>query len=147
MLLGSVRLLHNPPMTQKLPALIRQLYSVVAELEALYPGRKFTPDGHLVGSIGEVIASERYHLTLLPASAVAHDAMAEDGTLVQIKATQATSVGLRAEPQRLIVLKLLPDGTAEEVYDGPGAPAWAAAGKMQTNGQRSISLTKLRGLK
>jgi hypothetical protein len=28
------------------------------ELEADYPGHEFTPDGHLVGSTGEVIAAE-----------------------------------------------------------------------------------------
>ncbi len=39
-----------------MPALIRQLYRVVAQLEAEF-GRKFTPDGHLVGSIGEVIGA------------------------------------------------------------------------------------------
>jgi len=29
------------------------------------------------------------------------------------------------------------------IYDGPGAPAWAAAGPKQKNGQRTIGLTKL----
>ncbi|WP_155253486.1 DUF6998 domain-containing protein [Bradyrhizobium japonicum] len=42
-----------------LPKPVTDIYRAVAELEALYPGRKFTPDGHLVGSIGEVIAAVR----------------------------------------------------------------------------------------
>jgi hypothetical protein len=29
------------------------------------------------------------------------------------------------------------------IYNGPGAPAWTAAGKMQRNGQRPIGLKKL----
>lgn len=41
----------------KIRALIRQLYRVVSDLETEFQGRKFTPDGHLVGSIGEVVAS------------------------------------------------------------------------------------------
>ena len=49
----------------KIPQLIKRLYEIVAELESLYPGRKFTPDGHLVGSIGEVIAAHNYDLILL----------------------------------------------------------------------------------
>ena len=34
---------------------IRRIYEITAELEELYPGRHFTPDGHMVGSIGEVL--------------------------------------------------------------------------------------------
>lgn len=51
-----------------LPAPVAAIYRAVAELEALHPGRKFTPDGHLVGSIGEVVAAEALGLTLHPAS-------------------------------------------------------------------------------
>jgi hypothetical protein len=119
------------------------LYGVVAELESAFPGRKFTPDGHLVGSIGEVLAAHRYALTLLPTSSERHDARSPDGRLVQIKATQVKSVGLRSEPDHLLVLKLEPDGSAREVFNGPGHLAWRNAGKMQKNGQRPISLSKL----
>jgi hypothetical protein len=64
--------------------------------------------------------------------------------LVQIKATQARSVGLRSQPDHLVVLKLNADGSANEVYNGPGTPAWQQAGEMQKNGQRSIGLSRLR---
>ena len=59
---------------EKVPGLVGELYALVAQLEALFPGRRFTPDGHLVGSIGEVIAAHRYGLDLLPHSAQGHDA-------------------------------------------------------------------------
>lgn len=42
----------------KPPAPVGAIYRAVEEFEAAYPLRKFTPDGHLVGSIGEVIAAE-----------------------------------------------------------------------------------------
>lgn len=42
---------------RELPKLLSDLYVIVAKLEALAPGRKFTPDGHLVGSIGEAVAA------------------------------------------------------------------------------------------
>ena len=129
-----------------IPALVKQLYATVAEFHSLFPERKFTPDGHLVGSIGEVIAAHRYGLTLLPASAANHDATTIDGTLVQIKATQGKSVGLRAEPQHLIVLHLAETGEATEIYNGPGGMVWTACGMMQKNGQRPIRLSKLRTL-
>ena len=49
------------------------------------------------------------------------------------------------EADQLIVL-LLADGRAEEIYNGPGATPWSAAGPMAKNGQRSISVRKLRAL-
>jgi hypothetical protein len=36
---------------QEIPKLIKELYGIVDSLEALFPGRHFTPDGHLVGSV------------------------------------------------------------------------------------------------
>ncbi|WP_251158233.1 DUF6998 domain-containing protein [Caniella muris] len=47
---------------------IRELYAVTNRLGALYPGRHFTPDGHMVGSLGEVVAAEHYGLKLFTAS-------------------------------------------------------------------------------
>lgn len=41
-----------------IPALISQLFCIVGALNDLYPDRPFTPDGHLVGSIGEVVAAD-----------------------------------------------------------------------------------------
>ena len=128
-----------------IPALLKRLYEIVAELEGLYPGRKFTPDGHLVGSLGEVIAAHDYGLELLEASAETHDAR-KDGKLIQIKATQGKSVAFYGKPDHLLVLKLRKDGSTEEVYNGPGALAWNNTGKPQKNGQRSITLSKLHTL-
>ena len=130
----------------KIPELVERLYSIVGELEELFPGRKFTPDGHLVGSLGEVIAAERYGLTLLTASAKTHDATDDEGRLIQIKATQGKTIGISSEPDYLLVLKLEKDGSAEEIYYGPGKPVWDACGKMQKNGQRFIGLGRLRRL-
>ena len=95
---------------------------------------------------GEVIAAARYGIELLPASAEGHDAKAPDGTLVQIKATQARSVALRSEPEHLIVLFIERTGNTREVYNGPGRNVWEQCGKMQKNGQRPISVSKLNAL-
>jgi hypothetical protein len=131
---------------EAIPALVRRLYAVVRDLEAAFPGRHFTPDGHLVGTLGEVLAAHCYGLDLLPASAKAHDAIAEDGRLVQIKATQGKSVGLRSCCDHLLVLKLDAEGGFEEVYNGPGGPVLEAASRMQSNGQQAVGLGKLRML-
>jgi hypothetical protein len=61
------------------PSIVGRLYELVAELERHFPGRKFTPDGHLVGSLGEVLAAYYYELDLLEASTPKHDARAVMG--------------------------------------------------------------------
>ena len=127
--------------------LLGDLYRIVNRLEELFPGRKFTPDGHLVGSIGEAIAAYMFDLELLPASAPKHDAVSRDGkTQVQIKLTQGKMIGLRSEPEHLIVLRLNSELEVEVVYNGSGANVWPNAGDFQRNGARTISLSKLRQL-
>ena len=123
---------------------IKELYKITNELESSYPGRKFTIDGHLVGSIGEVIVAEHYGLELLRNSTETHDAVSADGKYVQIKATQINRIAISSEPDYLIAIKLFSDGSWEEVYNGRGKSVWDHAGKIQKNGQRPISLNKLR---
>lgn len=132
----------------KFRALIKQLYQTVNELEAMFPGRRFTPDGHLVGSIGECLVADAYDLDLKTASTKGHDAVTPFGLEVEIKATQANSVAFRSHPEHVIVVKILRDGTFEEVYNGPGALVWAQFdGKpVPDNGQFQIRLSKLRKL-
>ena len=129
----------------KLPPAVAAIYMAVEELENQYPERKFTPDGHLVGSIGEVVAAEALGLTLYPMSQPGHDAYDANGD-VQIKMTAGKSVAMYAESTRLVVLRVVSPVEAEIVYDGDGAPAWACAGKVAKNGQRVVSLNKLRAL-
>lgn len=46
---------------------IQELIKIVSELETEFPGRHFTIDGHLVGSIGEVMAAYYYGIELYDA--------------------------------------------------------------------------------
>ena len=132
-------------MTKKvpLPEPVARIYKAIKDLEVMYPHRKFTPDGHLVGSIGEVIAEQALGLTLYPMSQPGHDAFDANGD-VQIKMTAGTSVGMYATCKRLVVLRVVTPAEAEIVYDGPGGLAWDKARKEGKNGQRVVSLSKLR---
>lgn len=127
------------------PEPVARIYEATAELEALYPTRKFTPDGHLVGSIGEVIAAEALGLTLYAMSKPGHDAYDANGD-VQIKMTGGNSVAMYATCDRLVVLRVISPKEAEIVYDGPGEVVWQQAGKMGKNGQRVISLARIRAI-
>lgn len=136
----------------EIPRLVRDLYKVVAELERLpvAKGKKFTPDGILVGHLGEVLAAYMYELDLYPNSHPGHDAVSKDGRDVQIKATQGSRrVALRSEPQHLIVLRINQNGQAEEIYNGPGNCVWKACsfGKNRpSNGQYPVALSTLKTL-
>ena len=138
--------MHVVPKIIPLPEPVADIYRAVERLQALYPNRKFTPDGHLVGSIGEVIAAEALDLELYPASHPGHDAHDRKGGDVQVKMTAGKSVAMYAECIRLVVLKVISHAEAEIVYDGPGEPAWARAGKLGKNRQRVVSLAKLRAV-
>jgi hypothetical protein len=131
----------------KLPAPVSTIYKAVEELKRLYgqSGRKFTPDGHLVGSLGEVIAAEALGLELLPNSHPGHDARDQEGRLVQIKMTAGKRIALSGECQRLVVLRIIDPEHAEIIYNDSGALAWKLAGNKQKNGQRPLSLNKLLG--
>jgi hypothetical protein len=134
----------------QVPRLVRELYGIVGEFETLFheSKRKFTPDGHLVGSIGEVLAAHIYGLSLHPNSTQLHDAEAPDGRQVQVKATGGNKrVALRGKPDHLIVLQLSPEGTATEVFNGPGELVWQHCGSPhEANRQSPIALSTLRGL-
>lgn len=113
----------------------------------MFPGRPFTPDGHMVGSLAECFAEYYYGLILYDCSNPGHDAQI-DGGKVEIKATQRDRVALRSGPERLLVFRLFKDGSFEEVYNRPGSPVWALVeGRTRpSNGQFQVSLTQLRRL-
>lgn len=133
---------------EKFQTLVKRLYATVTELESMFPDRHFTPDGHMVGSLGECLVVDAYDLELMPASSKGYDAISKTGTKVEIKATQSKSVAFRSEPEHTIVIKIHSDGSFEEIYNGPGDIVWEQfSGKqLPSNGQFQISLNKLKTL-
>jgi hypothetical protein len=125
----------------KFQGLIKQLYAIVSELESIFPGRHFTPDG-------QCLVADAYGLELKMASNKGFDAIASDGKEVEIKATQSKSVAFRSEPEHTIIISILPNGTFEEAYNGPGSLVWQqfSGKKLPSNGQFQISLNKLKEL-
>ena len=133
--------------TERFPLLLKAIYDAVDELERMFPGRHFTPDGHLVGSLGEALAAHYYNVQLSSASAECHDGTC-DGLQVQVKATQGDRVGISSKPDYLLVLRLSRDGTFVEEYNGPGAAVWELVEHkpLPKNGQYQVSLSTLRRL-
>jgi hypothetical protein len=125
-------------------SLLDTLYATTGRLESIFRGRKFTLDGHLVGSVGEVIAAYMFELDLLRCSNKGHDATSVTGRKVEVKLTQGAYVGIRHEPEHLIVLQHPKGKPVSVVFNGPGKPPWERADEMGRNGQRSIRLSALR---
>ena len=129
---------------------LRQILKIVDDLENEYKhhDRKFTLDGHLFGSIGEVYACEKYNLKLENSSKKCFDATDQEGNEIQIKITQRSKVGMRHKPQKLLVLKLNRENLEfEEIYFNNGEMAWNKANKMNSSGQKFITLNKLTEIK
>lgn len=126
--------------------LVRDVFSACQQLTNA-TGRPFSPDGHLVGSMGEVLAAEQLGLNLMTPSNRGYDAVDSQDRKVEIKATTRSAVALSASgtaAERLIVVHFDEFGVGSVVYDGPAAPAWESAGRPQKNGQRRVSLGSLR---
>ena len=101
------------------------LLKIVNDLEKRFEGRRFTLDGHLFGSIGEVLAVYYYGVDLYPSGVPVHDGE-KDGKKVQIKITQGDTVDIKTVPEHLLVLFLHKQDVdvnqkdaVYEVYNGP----------------------------
>lgn len=121
---------------------VQKMIEIVKELETEFPGRHFTLDGHLVGSIGEVMAAYYYGIELYTASTEIHDGEV-DGKKVQIKITQQDNIVIRYEPDFLIVLYLNKNGNIYEVYNGKGKIPWESSSKRDSNRNRHMRVNKL----
>jgi len=125
--------------------LVAQVFAICAELSDR-TRRPISPDGHLVGSLGEVIAAERLGLTLMPPSNHGFDAHGPNGERVEIKTTTRNSISISNEgtlAERIVIIQLLDDGAAHIAFDGPADHVLDAAGRPQKNGQRRVSLARL----
>ena len=131
-------------------AKIATLYSIVASLKEAFPGRPFTPDGHLVGSLGEVMAAAMFNLELQPPSQKGFDAIGYDRDgkqlRVEIKFTQRRSVSFNHDPCDVHVIILALNKKTKAlycVYNGPGTFLSKHLSPRRTNGQKTISVTQL----
>jgi len=77
----------------------------------------------LVGTLGEVLAEQKYDLELLPPRTQAFDAVDGRGRKVDIRCSQGNFALIKKGSARgvVLVLKLLSDGTIEEIFNGPAS--------------------------
>ena len=129
---------------------VKLMLIIVEELQHKYPKKKFTLDGRLIGDIGEALVGEDYDLELFDRLEKHHDAQTPYGRKVQIKATMKDSLTFPADhiPEYYVGIKIKPDGSYTEIFNGPGSVAWEAVKKRKATktNLHSISLSVLKKL-
>jgi hypothetical protein len=136
---------------EALRAAIRKMFDAQGQLHEAFPKRLFTPDGRMIGDIGEAIAEITYEVTVDSTSRAHWDGKREDAcegcTEVQIKATQKSDTYMKEPPDdgRLLVFKISADGSWMCCYNGDARRVWSSldAKKANRNGEKFISLEAL----
>lgn len=131
---------------------IKDLYLSVDRLRTSFPKRKFTPDGRMIGDIGEAIASLEFNVIIDEKSKKHWDGHRIDSMgkerKVQVKTTQKDGTYLKEPPGEgnLLVFKIYSSGIWECCYDGPILRVWKALAKQKPDntGAKLISLNKLK---
>lgn len=136
------RIVYSKEKMEVIHQKVQDLFKIVSELESEFPERHFTLDGHLLGSVGEVLAAYYYGIDLYKSSAERHDGV-KCSREVQIKITQQDNVMISSEPEYLIVLYLTRSGGVYEVYNGPGKEPWDTAGKPDSHNHKHMRVNKL----
>jgi len=106
---------------------INQLLKITQSLRDRYShlNKKFTLDGKLVGDIGEVLAAEKYGLTLYGENEPVYDGEEIATTRkVQIKSSFKNysyfPYGKEKLPDYFLSINISEDGEIEELFNGPG---------------------------
>ena|ERR1700692_205980 len=80
--------------------------------------------------------NQRSVLTVL-----SHDIRTVSLTLLRLPILLGTGLSQDDPSAGILPFSTQAPGEAEVIYDGPGEPVWIKAGRMQKNGQRTISLS------
>jgi hypothetical protein len=105
---------------------VEELLAIVESLRKQYEqfGLRFSLDGKLVGDIGEVLAAQKYGLTLFPGNHPLHDGQENaTGRLIQIKSSMNNRSYFPCRhgvPHYYIAIQILPNGEIDEIFNGPG---------------------------
>lgn len=130
---------------------IANLYNSVKKLRIAFPNKLFTPDGRMVGDIGEAIAAIDFGVKLDKKIRRHWDGEWVDKNnkshLVQVKTTQKESTYIKKPPEEgiFLVFKIFNDGNYRVVYNGSIMLVWKNV-KDQKNKEKSISVDRLKML-
>ena len=115
---------------EQLKTVMHNLWDCVEQLKLEYPGRPFTIDGLLLGTLGEVYAAKHFNLKLNDNPIErGYDATDKEGRKYQIKTTQAARFNFKipAKEMTLIFIKIDKEKlTTLTIYKVDGKHIWDA---------------------
>jgi len=133
-----------------IPDAVKQMLQIVKQLQSKYPKKRFTLDGRLVGDLGEILVEDTYNVKLYEGLQKHHDGITPDGKQVQIKATMQNSLTFPVDhiPDYYLGIKIKPDGTFREIFNGLGRVAHEAVKdrKPTKTNLHSVSISILESL-
>lgn len=119
---------------------VAQIYSIANELGRAFDIHTCTPDGHLLGAIGQIAARIAFDLRL-GSESDEHNCTWSDGVRkvnVQVRCSGRGSIALRREPEHLIALEISESGRIRLLFNGPGQQVWNTI-KHQKQVQKYVS--------
>ncbi|MGB7910711.1 MAG: hypothetical protein WCF59_00645 [Desulfobaccales bacterium] len=120
---------------------IAEIYKIANELGRAFGIDRCTPDGHLLGAIGQIAAKIAFNLEFgRPKDE--HNCTWSTGSKkidVQVRCTGRGSIALRKEPDHLIALEIAESGRIRLLFNGPGNSVWSRI-EHQKNSQKYVSL-------
>lgn len=123
---------------------IASIYEVANELGREFEISKCTPDGHLLGAIGQIAAKMAFGLNFGSGMKEHNCTWSKKNQLinVQVRSTGRGSVALRKEPEYLIAFEISESGKIYLLYNGPGNFVWEIV-KKQKQPQKYASKNQL----
>jgi hypothetical protein len=124
---------------------IADIYKIANELGRAFDINTCTPDGHLLGAIGQIAAKIAFNLKF-GSQNEEHNCTGSIGVKkvnVQVRCTGRNSVALRKEPEHLIAMEIGETGRIRLLFNGPGQYVWRRI-EHQRNPQKYVSSKALR---
>ena len=105
---------------------IASIYEIANELGQEFNITKCTPDGHLLGAIGQIAAKIAFGLKFGSDKKEHNCTWSDQDRIinVQVRCTGRGSVAIRKEPEYLIALEISEAGKIYLLYNGPGEYVW-----------------------
>ena len=123
---------------------IAAIYEIAKELGREFNITKCTPDGHLLGAIGQIAAKIAFGLSF-GSGMEEQNFTWSDGKRsldIQVRCTGRGSIAIRKEPEYLIALRISETGKIRLLYNGPGEYVWKRI-KHQKQNQKYASENQL----
>ncbi len=124
---------------------IALIYQTADELGREFKISSCTPDGHLLGAIGQIAAKMAFDLKKGSEEQEHNSTWVGDNKIIniQVRSTGRGSIALRKEPEHLIALDISELGKIRLLYNGPGYPVWEMI-KHQKQPQKYATKNQLR---